>query len=173
MQALYCTALYASIVPPKPHPLVDRFVPFWQLVYHGIILSNPFPTTCNYTIKDDATRLMLTEFGGRPFFYFYSNYRDNNDAWMGKEDLTCADGRALKASVAKIKEGYDEFKARAHLQAEFMERHEAVAKDVYRTVYSDGSEIICNYRGEPFDYKGQTVQPMKYLVVEKGAAACQ
>ena len=70
--------------------MVDRLVPFWQLVYHGIILSNPFPPTCNYTIKDAATRLMLVEFGGRPFFYFYSNYRDNNDAWMGKEDLTCA-----------------------------------------------------------------------------------
>jgi hypothetical protein len=160
-------ALYASIVPPKPHPLVDRFVPFWQLVYHGIILSNPFPPTCNYTIKDEATRLMLTEFGGRPFFYFYSNYRDNSDAWMGKEDLTCADNRVLKASVAKIKEGYDEFCARAHLQTEFMERHEAVDTDVYRTVYSNGDEIICNYRKEPFSYKGRTVQPMKYLLGEK------
>ncbi len=160
-------ALYASIVPPKPHPMVDRFVPFWQLVYHGIILSNPFPPTCNYTIKDDVTRLMLTEFGGRPFFYFYSNYRDNNDAWMGKEDLTCADDQALEASVAKVKEGYDEFSARAYLQTEFMDRHEAVEKDVYRIVYSNGTEIICNYRKEPFPYKGKTVQPMKYIVIDK------
>lgn len=161
-------ALYASIVPPKPHPLVDRFVPFWQLVYHGIILSNPFPPTCNYTVKDDATRLMLVEFGGRPFFYFYSNYRDNNDAWMGKEDLTCATARELKASVAKIKEGYDAFSALSHLQAEFMERHEAVDKDVYRTAYSNGAEIIANYRGEAFVYKGQTVQPLAYRLVEGG-----
>jgi hypothetical protein len=161
-------ALYASIVPPKPHPLVDRFVPFWQLVYHGIILSNPFPPTCNYTVKDAATRLMLTEFGGRPFFYFYSNYRDNNDAWMGKEDLTCADDRSLKASVAKIKEGYDEFVARAHLQTEFMERHEAVDKDVYRTVFSNGAEIVCNYRKEPFACEGRTVAPMNHVLIEKG-----
>ena len=160
-------ALYASVVAPKPHPMVDRFVPFWQLVYHGIILNNPFPTTCNYTIKDEATRLMLVEFGGRPFFYFYSNYRDNNDAWMGKEDLTCADKRSLRASVAKIKEGYDEFSSLAHLQTEFMERHEAVEKDVYRTVFSNGSEIISNYRKEAFSYKGRSVQPMKYILVEK------
>lgn len=157
-------ALYASIVPPKPHPLVDRFVPFWQLVYHGIILSNPFPPTCNYTIKDDTTRLRLTEFGGRPFFYFYSNYRDNKDAWMGVEDLTCENDETMKASVAKIKEGYDEFAARSHLQTEFMERHEAVETDVYRIVYSDGSEIICNYRKEPFTYKGQTVSAMGYIL---------
>lgn len=159
-------ALYASIVPPKPHPMVDRFVPFWQLVYHGIILSNPFPPTCNYTVKDAATRLMLIEFGGRPLFYFYSNYRDNNDAWMGKEDLTCADAAALKASVAKIKEGYDEFNALSHLQTEFMERHEALDSEVYRTVFSNGSEIVCNYRNEAFVYKGQTVAPMRYILVK-------
>ncbi|MDD4017730.1 MAG: DUF5696 domain-containing protein [Kiritimatiellae bacterium] len=158
-------ALYASIVPPKPHPLVDRFVPFWQMVYHGIILSNPFPPTCNYTIKDDDTRLMLTEFGGRPFFYFYSNYRDAGNAWMGVEDLTCGNDETLRSSVEKIREGYDEFAARSHLQTEFMERHEAVDTDVYRSAYSDGSEIICNYRKEPFSYKGQTAGAMGYILV--------
>jgi len=157
-------ALYASIVPPKPHPLVDRFVPFWQLVYHGIIMSNPFPPTCNYTIKDDATRLMLTEFGGRPFFYFYSNFLDRGNAWMGTQDITCETDEALKASVAKIKEGYDEFTARAHLQTEFMERHERVDTDVYRTVYADGSEMICNYRQTAFDYKGRTVAPLRHIL---------
>lgn len=164
-------ALYASLVGPKPHPMVDRMVPFWQLVYHGIILSNPFPTTCNYTIKDEASRLMLVEFGGRPFFYFYSNYRDNGDAWMGKEDLTCADNKTLAASVAKIKEGYDEFNALSHLQTEFMERHEAVAKDVYRVVYSNGSQIIANYRAEPYSHQGKAIAPMKYLLLEKDAPA--
>lgn len=159
-------ALYASIVPPKPHPMVDRFVPFWQLVYHGIILSNPFPPTCNYTIKDEATRLMLVEFGGRPFFYFYSNYRDNNDAWMGKEDLTCADQASLQASVARIKEGYDEYNALCHLQTHFMEHHEAVDRDVFRTLYSNGEAVICNYRAEPYAYRGQTIPPRRFLLVQ-------
>ncbi len=159
-------ALYASVPAPKPDPipLVDRFVPFWQLVYHGIIMGNPFPTTCNYTIKDPATRLMLTEFGGRPFFYFYSNYRDNGDAWMGVEDLTCADDAALAASVAKVKEGYDEYAELSYLQPFFMDRHEAIGRDVYRIVYSDGSEIVCNYRQEPFVCRGRTIPPMKYLL---------
>lgn len=160
-------ALYASIVPPKPHPLVDRFVPFWQLVYHGIIMNNPFPTTCNYTIKDAAARLTMTEFGGRPFFYFYSNYRDNNDAWMGNEDLTCADDRELTASVAKIKEGYDEYTALSHLQTEFMEHHSEIAKNVFRIQYSNGEEIVCNYTSDAFDYRGQKILPMKFLLFRK------
>jgi hypothetical protein len=165
-------ALYASIVPPKPHPLVDRFVPFWQLVYHGIILSNPFPPTCNYTIKDAATRLMLTEFGGRPFFYFYSNYRDDNGAWMGKEDLTCADDAALAASVAKIKEGYDEYNRLAFLQTEFMDHHEAVAENVYRIRYSSGVEIIANYRLESFDYNGKSIPPQGYGISSLERVGC-
>lgn len=162
-------ALYASIVPPKPHPMVDRFVPFWQLVYHGIILSNPFPPTCNYTLKDPATRLLLNEFGGRPFFYFYSNYRDNNDAWMGQEDLTCESPQSLAASVAKIKEGYAEYASLAYLQTEFMDRHESVAPDVYRVIYSNRDEILCNYRNEPFPCGDRTIPPLSYVLVRRSA----
>ncbi|MFO7936185.1 MAG: DUF5696 domain-containing protein [Kiritimatiellia bacterium] len=159
-------ALYASIKPPREHPMIDRFVPFWQLVYHGIILSNPFPPTCNYTIKDKKTQLMLNEFGGRPFFYFYSNYRDNGKAWMGVKDITCEDDQALKASVARIKEGYDEFNSRARLQTEFMNTHEQIDKDIYRVVYSNGSEMICNYRKTSYDYKGDTIEPLAYILKE-------
>jgi hypothetical protein len=86
---------------------------------------------------------------------------------MGKEDLTCGDAAALTASVAKIKEGYDEYNALSVLQTEFMERHEAVDKDVYRVVYSNGAELIANYRRDAFSYRGQAIPPMKYLFVEK------
>lgn len=84
------------------------------------------------------------------------------------EDLTCGDERELAASVAKIKEGYDEFEKLSHLQLEFMEQHEQLEPDVFRTVFSDGEEIISNYRKQSFDYKGKTVQPMAYLL-ERGA----
>jgi len=90
---------------------------------------------------------------------------------MGKEDLTCGNKRELRTSVAKIKEGYDEFDALCHLQTEFMERHEAVAKDVYRTAFSNGAEIISNFSQEAFSYKGQTAQPLKFILVEKTGAS--
>ena len=32
-------------------PMADRHVPLFQLVYHGIILSNPFTGTLNYPVK--------------------------------------------------------------------------------------------------------------------------
>lgn len=36
--------------------LADRHVPMFQLVYHGIILSNPFTGTLNYPLKAPPAR---------------------------------------------------------------------------------------------------------------------
>ena len=89
---------------------VDRLVPLWQLVYHGIILSNPFYATIdayyersgkNYSdsmqrftyLDNAATRILkLHEFGGRPIFY-YTRYED----------------------VAPVKQAYDDYKRLSHL----------------------------------------------------------
>jgi hypothetical protein len=52
ISTLACTFLF----PLEPNdyaktPLVDRHVPLFHLVYHGIILSNPFTGTLNYPVK--------------------------------------------------------------------------------------------------------------------------
>lgn len=160
-------ALYVSFngLTKKP-PMVDRVVPFWQLVYHGIIMSNPFTETANYTIKDDAARLKLVEFGGRPMFYFHSKFLEGNKQWMGAEDLTCETDEALVAGVAKVREGSDEYSRLAHLQTEFMDRHEQIAPDVFRTVYSGGTQIVCNYGAAPFTHHGTTVAQRSYAVLK-------
>ena len=91
-----------------PNPMCDEKIPFWQLVYHGIILSNPDMCECmNFSCRKENVhaRLKLIEYGGRPTFYYYSvfrdNWRDNRD-----EDLICDDRAQLEKSVAQIKEGY-------------------------------------------------------------------
>lgn len=163
--ALYVSFGHMTNTPP----LVDRVVPLWQLVYHGIVMSNPFTDTANYTLKGDVARLKLVEFGGRPLFYFYSKFLEGNKQWMGAEDLTCVDQPALAASVAKIKAGYDEYDALCHLQTEFMDRHELLAPDVFRTAFSDGTAIVCNYRDSAFEFRGKRVKPHDYLVIPGGA----
>ncbi len=105
----------------KLNPIFDRHVPFWQIVYHGIVLSNPYSATVNYTIKDPVTRLKLIEFGGRPVFYYYSSFMAKGSNWMGDTDLICDTDRDLIESVRKIKEGWDEFQTMKHLQFEFMD----------------------------------------------------
>lgn len=160
-------ALYISFYKPgaKTDALVDRYVPFWHLVYNGIVLNNPFTETTNYTIKPKAAALKMAEFGGRPMFYFYSKFRHSGGNWMGDADITCATDEELTASVAKIKEGFDEYEKLQHLQLEFMESHEEIAENVFKTVFGDRSVVVVNYGEAPFDYEGQTVKGLDYILM--------
>ena len=153
-------ALYVTAYPQflgRPTPLMDRLVPLWQLAYHGIILSNPYYSTIDYTFTNAPSnrrtpalsqaerRLKVYEFGGRPTFY-YSPYKD----------------------LKPIKAAYDEYQPMKHLQYEFMDAHDEIAKDVFITRYSDGSEVIVNYSGAAFRYKGTTVKAMDYRLIKTG-----
>ncbi|HPA18480.1 MAG TPA: DUF5696 domain-containing protein [Verrucomicrobiae bacterium] len=160
----YVLYVYFNGLSGKRNPLHDRVIPIWQLVYNGIILSNPFTETVNPTTKDAMTQLKLAEFNGRPIFYFYSQFKADNKNWMGSTDLRCATEEELTEATGCLKKGYDEFEALAPLQLEFMEQHEQVAADVFRTAFSDGSEIITNYGASAFPYKGKSVPSMRYAL---------
>jgi len=162
-------ALYISFYNPgTPLPnLVDRHVPFWHIVYNGIVLNNPYCATTNYTIKDPLTKMKLVEFGGRPMFYFYSKFRSTGKNWMGDADIECGTDEILRQSVAAIKKGYDEFESMKELQYEFLNDHSELAPGVFRSVFSNGTQIVCNYTEEDFTYEGKTVKPMTYAVLKK------
>ena len=148
----------------KLPPLCDRHVPYWELVYHGILLYNPYTATVNYTLKDPICRLKLVEFGGRPLFYFYQSFLSTGTSWMGNADLHCATDEELTQAVAAIKKGADEYETLKRLQTEFMENHERLAPNVFRTTYSDGTWIVTNYTDEPFVFEGRTVGPLDYIL---------
>ena len=144
-------------------PMADRHVPLFQLVYHGIILSNPFTGTLNYPVKAPHKRLKFIEFGGRPLFVWYANFLTGKSNWMGKEDLTCATDDELRDGVAAIKRGYDEFEKLSDLQFEFMDDHRLLAKDVSLTGYSDGTRVIVNHGEAPYVFKGATMPPGDWI----------
>ena len=141
---------------------VDRYVPLWEIVYHGIILSNPDRLTQNHTagqskstssgdlsfnqrdgIQDPYATLKLAEFGGRPIFYT-SSFKD----------------------IKYIKKAYDEFLPLRHLQLEFIEDHKYIAPDVTLTLFGNGEKIVCNYGASDFVYEGKTVKPMSYILAK-------
>jgi hypothetical protein len=153
----YCLyAYFYKLVPGELNKMVDRHVPLAQIIYNGIVLINPFCGTVNYTIKDNVKRLKLVEFGGRPIFYFYTNFVEGF-RWMGDEDFTCATDAELTASVAKIKQGYDEFCRLSDLQFVFMDEHEYLASNVTCTTYANGTKVIVNHGTADFPYKGEVV----------------
>ncbi|MBQ0032794.1 MAG: hypothetical protein KBT68_08335 [bacterium] len=158
-------ALYVSFADPTaPMPaLTDRFVPFWQLVYHGVVMSNPFAHTTNYTIKNDRTRLIAAEFGARPAFYVHSKFLEGR-AWMGQDDLELDSPEHFAAAVAAVKRGADEYAERCELQREFMVRHEKVSDGLFKVTYSNGAVIVVNYNDRPCVVDGLPVPAVGRVV---------
>lgn len=124
--------------------ICDEHIPFWQLVYHGIILYNPGTYTLNYAAKQAANRLKYFEYGGRPLAVFYANFK-KGDHWMGREDLLCDTDGQMKDSVAKVKRMAMDYERLAPVRYEYMERHDMLADGVYRTQYANGHAVTVDY----------------------------
>jgi hypothetical protein len=151
--------------PPK-NPMVDGYVPLWQLVYHGIIVSTPFRTTINCPANPDRRyALKLAEFGGRPTFYWHSWFETGKPPSMGTWDLEATTDDKLRQGVAWMKEGFDEYAVRSHLQFCFMDRHEKVADGVFRTTYSNGESVIVNYGRTVANVVGVEIPPLAAKLV--------
>lgn len=134
----YCNYVGRRFVAEK-NPLVKRVLPVWEIVYHGIVLSNPDRYT-QQNITDNKDKILrLMEFGGRPIIY-----------------------TNRLSDVPVIAKLYELYKPVRHLQTELIHSHRQAAKDVYITTYENGAEMVCNYSQTPFNYKGQTVEPKGY-----------
>lgn len=138
--------LYTSTVSAVNHEqcgLFDELIPFYALVYHGIVMSNATSDTINYPIKDKASHLKMIECGSRPTMYFNSKFCGRD--WMGKEDLYSDSDEGIKIGVGAIKVAEEEYEKLKYLQYEFMENHEKLRDGVYRVTYSDGTIITVDY----------------------------
>ncbi|NLG14277.1 MAG: hypothetical protein GX561_08745 [Lentisphaerae bacterium] len=129
------------------HPVVDRVVPLWEIVYHGIVLYNPDKITQGIINKENQIRLV--EFGGRPIIYGFS-----------------------EKSIPGLKRMYDLYKPLRHLQRVFMDEHVVLQKGtkmqdgVTLTKFSNGTSIVCNYTDKPFDFEGKAIPAMDFKVFE-------
>ena len=151
--------------PPKSR-MVDEYVPLWQLVYHGIVLSTPFRTMINCTANSDRRYLLkLAEFGGRPTYYWHSVFVTGRAPSMGTVDLEATTDEKMRQSVAWMKQGCDEYNRRSGLQFHFMQKHEALAPGLVRVTYSNGAKMLVNYTDVAAAIDGQAVPPMDYVVV--------
>ena len=142
---------------------IDKDVPLNELVYNGIILSNPYYATIDapyerkkterlsdankpYSIMGTPTkaRLKVIEWGGRPTFY-YIDYSD------------------LKPML----NFYQDWQKLKYLQYHFMIFHDEISQDVFISKWSNGDEIITNYSDKIFSYKNEKVEPLSYKLYKK------
>ncbi len=128
----------------------DKFVPFWYIVYHGIMLYNPTTFTLNYASKGEANRLQCLELGGRPLACVYANFSTGGN-WMGAEDLLCDDDEQLAESARRVKsmeEDYDLLKDERRL---FITDHRELASGVFETEYENGTIVRVDYNSLKFE----------------------
>ncbi len=130
--------------------MCDESIPFWHIVYHGIILYNPSTYTLNYGAKGERNRLKCIEVGGRPLVCYYANF-DTSMNWMGKEDFFCTTDEQLISGVNKIKTMSDDYELLKEEMYEFIEEHKKISENVYETVYSNGTRVVVNYNTDTFE----------------------
>jgi len=151
--------LYVAGTPvtaPLPDSLVDRHVPFWQLVYHGSILSLPFSESMTYPgSKDGSARLRLVEFGGRPTLYVHQSFFGQKTLKPGV--LTLVGDADFAQTVRDVAAAAAEYETRAALQFELMVDHRLLAPGVALTAYGNGARTVVNNTDSPFRYENDTV----------------
>ncbi len=148
----YCMYISFKIGSEDTIPLCDAVVPFWELIYHGIILYNSSTFTLNYTAKSVKNRLKYFEYGGRPLICYYANFASNNN-WMGREDFLCDTDEQLRDSAEKIRVMSDDYESLSDVRFSFMDDHEEIAPGVFRTTYSNGTSVTVDYKKETFEIK--------------------
>ena len=75
--------LYISFDAPQYNQLMDEEIPFWQLVYHGVVLSNPR----TYTVNASVTGLELTLVSNDNFACNCSKFLENTSVFSAKFTL--------------------------------------------------------------------------------------
>ena len=144
-------------------PICDRFLPLWEVAYHGITLYNPVATTVNFSIQPPADRLTLLMRGGKPAMYFYSKFRSAGSTnWMGENDLTCESNEALSNSVGYIKKALELYAPFAEKQLIFMQSYDILDNGLEIAAYEDGTAVCGNFTDKPQSYNGITIEPWEY-----------
>lgn len=152
--------LYVSF-GARPCNFADEYIPLWQLVYHGYIISNPFTTTVN-PVEEDL--LKVAEYGGRPSFYYDSKFvtpkEDENVNWMGENDYHCHTDEDRKTSAVWIAKVYNWYRGLRYLQMIPMLRHETLADGSKQVTYENGDVIRVNYQARTAFLNDRQILPL-------------
>jgi len=147
------------------HPMCDEYIPFWNLVYHGITLYNCFAASVNANIKSDRVlKVMNYALGGRPLNYVNSRFKQGINPW-GNEDLRYHPVEQFRKDVATIRKDYDFYRSIRDLQYEFIEDYEVLPDGVLKTTYSNGTVMLSNPTDRELKTEGRILAPFSNAVV--------
>ncbi|MBQ4136948.1 MAG: hypothetical protein IJD67_02455 [Clostridia bacterium] len=141
--------LYVSF-SNEPDGVCDKSIPFWEIVYHGYMMYNPYTMTVNPMFKNKESVLKLIEYGGRPSFYYYSKFTNNNFNWMGEDDAVFTSDEQMVSSVSKIKESIKLLNELESVYTATMDEHREISDNVFETTYSNGVKVTVDYNTQSY-----------------------
>ena len=126
----------------------DDLVPFFELAFHDVVLSNPDKIT--QEVLKQPENLILVEFGGRPIFYRFD-----------------------ERNIPGIRKAWDQFVKLRHLQLEEMVEHRILVEGpglvdgLVRVTYANGERIYVNHTDRALAADGVTVPARDFVLVSK------
>lgn len=140
----------------------DCTVPFWYLVYHGIVLYNAFPKTINAMLKGPAYELLGVEFGARPVAYLHGRVFE----YEGEPNFLCRTDEELEENATLMGKAYERYMELVDLQYEYFEDYKILENGIVYTRYSNGSIVLVNHTDKDYVYGGKTVGALNYLRID-------
>ncbi len=155
-----CIWVYAEGMLCPWTKLVDNCVPFWQIVYNGIVFSTPW-NKCPYPDPNNPKmKLKFFEYVGRPRCEFAPPlHKMTPDKQI----------EAANKYGKKMKGICDEFQKISKYQLEFIDDHREISQNVTLTKLSDGTEIVCNHSDKQVEYRSDKIAPLAYKIYENTA----
>ena len=133
---------------------IDKFVPFYQIAYHGIIRYHFGAPGDTPNAKEQF--LKEIEYGAMPKAEILYKKRKPRYA-------ECYYKKWLPIIKKQYKVLCEEL---GYLQLEFIESHKEIASDVFETIYSDGTRVVVNYRKKEYKQNEYLVKPKWFCVLE-------
>lgn len=157
-------AMYPVLKYPmeKLPEVCDNTIPFWYVVYHGIILYNAFPKTVNAMFKDASYQLLSVEFGARPLAYLHGRTFE----YEGEPNFLCRTDEELEKNAAIMAEAYRNYRKLSDLQYEFFDDYKIMEEGIVYTRYSSGTVIVVNHTDQDYVFEGKTVSARNYLRID-------
>ena len=138
-------AMRQSFIQKGKKPPVARFVPFFELAFHDVVLSNPDKIT--QEVLEQPENLILVEYGGRPIFYHFD-----------------------ERNITGIRKAWDQFVKLRHLQLEEMVEHRILVEGpglvdgLVRVTYANGERIYVNHTTRTISADGVTVPAQDFVL---------
>ena len=152
----------------KMRPFCELLIPFFELIYHGVLLYNPSSPTVNYPIKDALARLRVIMNGGRPSFYFFSKFRSGGAAnWMGTTDFVSTTDEELSFAAEKIANAAEEYSQLKldDRQLVYMSDYEILDNGLETACYEDGVKIVGNFSDKEASYQGVSIPAFDFKII--------